>query len=264
MALRSLIIHGNEFDQYYASYASSSFPKYEEFWAKYIGCDSSDGLRAKELKIPNIDPHKDNLRKVIGQWNYTVFINYIHLDELSKEIPDFKIESFTKLEKIHLLSSHLYYTSIDCLSKIKNKLRLPIKGKKIGIIGYNYYRNVLAHNVRPLVKVRGTEYYVIHPSDASKFKKTLPKNENESPIWSEGFGLNPSITFISLNDSIEFFKKSINEGFNLILESELMKFVEMVIPQLGDAPDPNGSLNRFGFPIVSGTDYSGNSILPKN
>lgn len=261
MSLRKLIINGNDFDQKYADYAWKYFPKYEEFWAKYVGCNSLSGRIARELIINGIEDSQDILRKLIWQWNYTIFLNYIHLDELSKNIPSFTIDRFTELERIHLLSTHLYYTSIECLIKIKNKLSLAIKGKKIEIQGYRFYRNMLAHNVRPFVRVNGNEYFVVDPNVTSKLKSIFANNEENKSVWTDEL-INQNINFISLNEAIEFLKSKLNEGFNLVLEKEINKFIEMGFPQIDEAPDPQGSVDRYGKPIASGMDFFGRSILP--
>jgi len=198
MALRKLIVHGNEFDRKYHDYALKYFPKYEEFRAKFIGCDSSYELMARELSISGIDynDNNDKKRKVIGQWNYTTFLNFIHLDELSKAIPGFTIDNYTSLERTYLLATHLYYTSNECIKMIGNKLKFFDENKDIGIKGFSDFRNIMAHNVRPLVKIVGHDYSVIDPAEMGKFENINQNQRIDSPIWSDGYNLRGGVTIV--------------------------------------------------------------------
>ncbi len=220
----TLIKDGNEIDKMLAPTASL-FEGYEEFWSNYIGCQAGDGLESTGMKISGISPDQDLLRRLIGQWNYSILLDYFHLNQLIPHMPDFETKTFTTLERTYILSVHIYSNAVDCIEKIYNKLNRS-RQDPVFIKNFKLFRNIFVHDIRPLIYIKAKIYNVLSPEAF----ETLKPYERGHFVWSD---LNKAESnYIPLSTFIDRLKSNILSEFNLILPIELKEFTMKQMPKI--------------------------------
>jgi len=220
MAL-TLAQNGNAIDQKYASIANESFPNYESFWSKYVGCESGMGLESKSIEIPGIDPDIDRKRKLIGQWNYSILMDFVHLGEITLEIPEYSINNFTKLERLYMLAISVYYNALDCIDKICDLIdhdRLNNDNKE----SFREFRDIIVHDVRPLIHLDlPIGYCVLSPNGYL----TLSQYSRGNFVWTD-LSMEREY-YIPLKEYIELLKGYLISDFNCVLDIATSAFKKL-------------------------------------
>lgn len=207
--------------------------KYNEFWGNYIGHDQNGNpLSINGIKVGS---EIDKKRLILGQWIYILLQNQVILQTIKKEIP-IKItnKAFQKVSKfIRLLNegTHCLYNSIEVVKKFNYDQDKKIKTDNI--IGFINYRNILAHNVRPLLKFENNNILV--PIDFEIFINSGP---NDRWIWSLDSYKFQNVKYGTLNDYIEdLFQKNKEFLFSVLDESILILKVELGDKKIDDISD---------------------------
>lgn len=223
--------NGNAIDQKYAPLVEMYFPKYEVFWSNYIGCESGGGLESKSKEIYEINSKDDHLRKLLGQWNYSILMDFVHLQEISQEIPEYSTENYTQLERTYLLAVAIFSNAIDCIEKIYKNLGLagsrsiPDYIEEFGLL-----RNIVIHDVRPLIYINRC-YNVLKP-ESYYLLESWPRGEF---VWTD---LNKDRSnYLPLAEFISRLYSFIIVDFNAILDIEISEFRKRSMPKISSEGD---------------------------
>lgn len=188
---------------------------YNDFWSRYVG-----NIAGKPAKIEGISYDINEKRLLIAQWNYTILRNVYATKILLKRNEKKQVknqEDIINQEIDFLLSTHLFYNTIEIINKIKFQIDIEIKEAQHK--DFIEFRNHITHNVKPLIKILNNFYHV--PENFDWFLDlNMPKNK--SWIWSE---LDSSgLKFQRLSKFFEWcFQKTLTI-FNQILHEELEYF----------------------------------------
>lgn len=254
MAL-TLADNGNAIDQKYASIANKYFPNYESFWSKYVGCESGMGLESKSMEIPGIDPDNDRKRRLIGQWNYSILMDFVHLEEITLEVPEYSINNFTKLERLYVLAISIYYNALDCIDKICDLIshdRLNNNNKK----SFREFRDTIVHDVRPLIylDLPSETYCVLSPNGYF----TLSQYSRGNFVWTD-LSMDREY-YIPLTEYIVLLKGYLISDFNCVLDIETSAFKKLNMPNI--TYKESEYLAHPSAAAVEGKDYWENEEKP--
>jgi hypothetical protein len=151
----------------------ATIAKYNSFWAMYIGCASG-----KPIAIKDITEEQNRKRLLIGQWNYTLLYNLLLI-----KLPKGSSSNIKKKDYVKVVNSirqytevvHLLYNSVEIVGKFNGVFPMH-KIDTSNFRSFIVYRNNIAHNIRPFIKIQDEVHY---PSNYEIFE-----NLNHNFIWS--------------------------------------------------------------------------------
>ncbi len=197
--------HGDSIEKLAAKkLADSIISKYNTFWATYIGCEN--GL---PIQIKNITEEQNRIRLLLGQWNYTLLFNLLILEPNNSSFGTIKKNEYNKVvQSIQKYNGmvHTFYNSIEIIKKFNEYF----KSHNIDISQYKTfveYRNIIAHNIRPFIKI---DSVVRYPLNYDVFE-----NLDKNFVWS--LDSSPQIKYQTIEEFKGYaFSHTQNLLFNLI------------------------------------------------
>lgn len=223
--------------------------KYIEFWSKYVG-----NIDGKPAKIDGILEELNKKRLMVAQWNYTLLRNIYQIKQIkeknektaSQNIVN-KIDIQIQIEMNFILFTHLFYNIIEIVEKIKVQI-----GDKTDSTSkfddFKIFRNVLAHNIKPLTKIIKNYYHV--PENLEWFRKFSVLN-NETWIWDdENFA---ELKYQRLSRYCDNYYNNALSLFNDVLLSEIAFFDKELKGKRIQDKETNSRINIKGSCFASGT-----------
>lgn len=113
--------HGDPLEKECSDFISLNIPTYNEFWSLYVGNDNG-----KPALIEGFSPKLNMERLYVAQWNYTLLRNIyatqtIYNRNINGEMENGKYP--IEQEKDYILSTHLFYNTIEVIDKISRKIQ---------------------------------------------------------------------------------------------------------------------------------------------
>lgn len=206
---------GDPFEKKCYRLIHNKIKKYNNFWSTYVG-----NINGKPANIEGISKDLNIKRLLTAQWNYTILRNVFTTEVIIKRNEKKQVKNQLDLinqEIDFLLSTHLLFNTIEVVDKINSHIEeQPIKHNFNAFIEF---RNHLAHNIKPLIKVINKYYHV--PLNFEWFEN-INIQTNESWIWSE-FDFS-DLKFQRISSYFKWcFEISLNL-FNQTLENEISYF----------------------------------------
>ncbi|MEA5459708.1 hypothetical protein VB796_11685 [Arcicella sp. LKC2W] len=244
----------------------SQIKNYEVIWSKYIGNDGT----AKPVEIFGIGEGRNITRKLIWQWNYSIFRNLLILKKILEENPNAPEDDdvgnkLLMFESQLLQAVFIIYNSIEIFDKICDMLKkedgeITITKKKekrdckcnenqILIQGeysqkYKDFLNLrhwVTHNVRIVYRLQDGVFSL--PDNLTVFAKT----NKEGYLW-ENLESKSKDNFQTIDVFIHSFYEKILSDFKIILKRELDFFEKKRYPTIQQLDD----LKVYGG-IISGS-----------
>ncbi len=243
MSLSKYLEEGALFERLYATALRCSFPNYEQFWSKYIGTETMEGMTVEET-IGGIED-KDRKRKLLGQYLYSALVDYFAMRDIQEELSNYNEDDFFKWERNYRMSVYLAHHALEQLEYLRRILGQPKEiefQKRISRL-----RTTIIHYTRPLIGINAKEFQVISLDSVDN----LPSADSEShPLWSE---LNPtSYDFISFSSFLQILCHNLSPHINNAIGDCLTWAADHRIPEIQREdlestqkfPGPSGSVGE--------------------
>jgi len=227
----------------------SKIKNYNEFWSKYVG-----NINGKPIKIDGISEEQNKKRLMVAQWNYTLLRNIFQIKQIKEKndksaSPNIvnNIDIQIHIEMDFILVTHLFYNIIEIVEKIKKQIGDNTNSTS-KFDDFKMFRNVLAHNIKPLTKIINKKYCV--PKNLEWFSAACIHND-DTWIWdNKCFN---SLKYQSLSLYYEKYYTNALDLFNGVLLSEIEFFDKELKGKKIQDKGTNVEINNNGSCVASGT-----------
>jgi hypothetical protein len=215
---------------------------YNKFWGTYIGHH-----KGAPIPIAGINNDDDRIRLKLGQWCYSLLQNqlFLTLIKVPKSIKAKEFEKVANSIRVFVESTHHIYNSIELVENFNEDFpffRINVSS----LSGFKNFRNILAHNVRPLIKVK-TELMV--PKNFSVFSDS---KADDRWIWTLDSYKFKDVEYCALSEYINFTSENNRHLTFSLLEKSTEILNEQIAGKAIDKPKINWYSSDSGF--VSGSE----------